>query len=117
MQINVTDSQAIGETQATIFTCVQQSLIPTAVFLTNSGSNTINYDFQQHNGTSWVDIGAVGSSFNGALIAGQSVAVLVQSSYTQIQLIGNASGGSVLSFSVSRLASRAPGGPLPILTV
>ena len=117
MQINVTDSQTVGETSAVITTLVQPASTPTAVFLTNAGTNALTYRYQEFDGETWNDLDVPGTPANGALIAGGSATVLIKSTSTQVRLVGNASGGTVVQFSVSRLATRAPGAALPILTM
>lgn len=117
MNIFIQDSQLVGETEATVFTLIQQSSTPTSVFLTNQGTNALTYRFQEQLDGTWTDIGEVGTSTNGALVPNQSIAVLIDSTATSVRLVGNASGGTRLDFSVSRLAVRAAGGPLPILTL
>lgn len=115
MTINATDFQIVGETENTLFGFIQPSSTPTAVFLTNNGANTINYRFQDLDDGTWTDEDTTGTPLNGALIPGQSIAVLITSTATQIRAVGNASGGSRLDFSVTRQVSRSSGGNLPIL--
>jgi len=115
MIIHVTDGQVVGETQSVMFTMIQQGPVSAQIILKNSGVNTLNYDFQQFNGTSWVDIGSAGSDFYNTLMAGEVRAIELIVAYPQVQLLANASGGAFLDFSVTRFWNRAAGGALPIL--
>lgn len=117
MVVNVTDSQVVGETVATLFQIIQPAPINAAIILKNSGVNTLNYTFQEWNGTAWVDLGASGTPLNNTLIANASILVLVTSTNPKVQLIGNASGGALLEFAVSRYFNRASGGAIPILNL
>lgn len=115
MIVNVQDSQVVGETLATLFTIIQAPPIDSAVFLKNSGVNTMNYDFQEWNGTTWVDLGASGSDYNNTLQPNEVVLINLMSSNSKVQLIGNASGGAFLEFSVGRYFNRDSGGAIPLL--
>lgn len=117
MVVQVTDSQVVGETLATLFQIIQPAPIDAAIILKNSGVNTLNYNFQEWNGTAWVDLGASGSDLNNTLQAGQTILVEVASSNPKVQLIGNASGGALLEFSVTRYFNRSSGGAIPILNL
>jgi len=117
MVINVTDSQVVGETLSTLFSMFQTGPINALVILKNSGVNTMNYDFQEYNGTAWVDLGASGTVLNTTLQANQVVMLQVQSNFPQVQLVGNASGGAFLEFTVTRYFNRASGGAIPILNL
>jgi hypothetical protein len=117
MVINVTDSQIVGETLSTLFSMIQTGPVNALIILKNSGVNTMNYDFQEYNGTAWVDLGASGSPLNNTLQANQVVMLQVQSNFPQVQLVGNASGGAFLEFAVTRYVNRSSGGPIPILNL
>jgi hypothetical protein len=117
MVTNVTDTQVVGETVATLFTIIQASPIDAAIIIKNSGVNTMNYTFQEWNGNTWVDLGAVGTDFNSTLLANQTKLVEVESSNPKVQLIGNASGGALLEFTVLRYFDRQSGGPIPLLNL
>jgi len=117
MTVFVEDSQVVGETQAVLFTIIQPAPINAAVIITNSGVNTINYDFQEWDGSSWDDLGAVGTPLNNTLSPGQTILVEVDSSNSKVQLIGNASGGALLEFSITRFFDRQSGGAIPILNL
>lgn len=117
MIILVTDSQLVSEVQATLWSTLQTGPVYAMTILKNSGVNTMNYRFQEFNGTAWVDLGASGSDFYNTLSPNEVKYVKLSSSYPQIQMVGNASGGSFLEFSVTRYANRTSGGPIPILSL
>lgn len=117
MIINTTDGQIVGESSSTLFSTIQQGPMSALVILKNSGVNTMNYRFQEYNGSAWVDLGASGSDLYNTLSPNEVRQMLVESSYPQVQLVGNASGGSFLDFSVTRYANRTSGGALPILSL
>ena len=115
MIAHVTDSQVVGETQATLFTIIQAAPVDAAVIMTNSGVNTINYDWQEWVNGVWTDLGASGSDYNNTLQAGETVLINVMSSNPKVQLLGNASGGAFLEFAITRYFQRESGGPIPLL--
>lgn len=116
--IQVTDGQVVGESVSTLFTIgPQQGPTAALVVLKNSGVNTMNYRFQEYNGSSWVDLGAQGSDYYNTLTAGEVRSFKVTSTYPQIQMVGNASGGAFIDFSITRYFNRAAGGSLPILAL
>jgi len=117
MVINVTDGQIVGESASTLFSTIQQGPMSALVILKNSGVNVISYRFQEYTGSAWVDLGASGSDYYNTLSPNEVRQMLVESSYPQVQLIGNASGGAFLDFSVTRYANRTSGGSLPILSL
>lgn len=117
MVTTVTDTQTVAETTATLFTLVQASPVDASIIIKNSGVNTINYTFQEFTNGAWADMGAVGSDLNTTLQADQTRLVLVESSNPKVQLIGNASGGALLEFTVTRYFDRQSGGPLPLLNL
>ena len=112
-----TDSQIVGETQSTLFSTVQQGPINMLLVIKNSGVNTMNYRLQEFNGSAWVDLGASGSDYYTTLSVNEVKSMRVQSSYPQVQMVGNASGGAFLEFSVTRYCNRASGGMIPILNL
>lgn len=118
MQLNVVDNQLVGEVEAQIFELVQQSVIDAHVFLTNQGTNTINFRFQTlaPDGT-WANMGAQGSVFYETLMAGQTKSIVLASSGVRIKMLGNASGGSSLLFAINRHHNRAAGAAIPILAL
>ncbi len=117
MITHVTDGQDIGETVATIFTVLQQGPVSMLMVLKNSGVNTLNYRIQEYNGTAWVDLGAQGTDYYNTLMASEVRSFKVTSSYPQVQLVSNASGGAFLDFSITRYHNRAAGGAVPILVL
>lgn len=117
MVVQVTDSQVVSETLATLFSIIQPAPIDAAVIIKNSGVNTINYTFQEWNGSAWVDMGSSGSDLNTTLQANQTRLIRLESDNPKVQLIGNASGGALLEFAVSRYFDRASGGSIPILNL
>lgn len=112
-----TDSQIVGETQSTLFSTFQTGPVNMQVIIKNSGVNTMNYRFQEYNGTSWVDLGASGSEFYNTLSVNEVRVLVVTSAYPQVQMVGNASGGAFLEFSVTRYFNRPSGGAIPILNL
>lgn len=117
MILQVTDGQTVGETSSTLFTVLQQGPVAMLVIIKNSGVNTMNYRFQEYNGTTWVDLGASGSDFYNTLSPSEVRSFKVSSNYPQVQMIGNASGGAFIDFSVTRYWNRAAGGSLPIMAL
>ncbi len=117
MNIYVTDGQVVGETLSTLFSIMQQGPVGMLVKIKNSGVNTLNYRFQEYNGTTWVDLGASGSDFYNTLQAGEVRSFKVTSNFPQVQMVGNASGGAFLDFSIDRYWNRAAGGAVPILAL
>jgi len=88
-----------------------------SVVMKNSGVNTMNYRFQEFNGTAWVDMGTNGSDYYNTLQVNEVKLLKVVSNYPQVQVVGNASGGAFLEFAVTRYVNRASGGSLPILNL
>lgn len=118
MNIFCVDAQLVGESSAQIFELLQQSPIAAQVFLTNTGTNTINYRFQKLGSDgSWTDIGAQGSDYYNTLTAGQTKAISLSESSVRIKMLANASGGSAINFAVSRFHNRSAGAALPVLVL
>ena len=117
MIIQLTDGQVVGESISTMFTVLQQGPVSMLVILKNSGVNTLNYRWQEYNGTSWVDLGTAGSDYYNTLMANEVRSLKVTSNYPQVQLVANASGGAFFDFSVTRYWNRAAGGALPIMAL
>lgn len=113
----VSDSQVVGETVATLWSTLQQGPVSMNVIVKNSGVNTMNYRLQEHTGAAWVDLGASGSDFYNTLQPGEVRQFKVSSAYPQVQMVGNASGGAFLEFSIQRYANRASGGAIPLLSL
>jgi len=118
----VTDTNIVGELDATIFTATQAGPTGMLVVLENSGLNTLNYFFQEFDGTNWVDLDTLGTDLNNTLTAatiyapGETKNIKLTSTYAQVRLRAYAAGGAELRFSVTRPSTRAPGGQLPLLS-
>lgn len=118
MNVFITDVQAVPELEGTLFTMLQQGSVTAMISLKNSDSaNTINYRFQQYNGTTWADMSTSGTDYYNTLIAGQVKFINLSSAYPQVRLVGNASGGATLDFGVTRYFARTTGGSIPILNL
>lgn len=117
MTINCVDTQVVGETSSTLFSTIQQGPVSMLVIIKNTGVNTMNYRFQEYNGSAWVDLGASGSDYYNTLAEDEVKSIKVSSSYPQVRCVGNASGGASLDFDVLRYVERASGGALPILSL
>lgn len=115
MHITLTDNQIVNEYESCLFTMMAQGLDDVVIAMSNHGINTMNYRFQEYNGSQWRDIGGPGTDVYSTLMADQSRTVRVSSKYAQIRLMGNASGGSILSFTLVRTHNRSSGGPIPIV--
>ena len=111
------DSQIVGESQSTLFSTMQQGPINMLVVIKNSGVNVMSYRFQEFNGTAWVDLGTSGSDYYNTLSVNEVKTLKVYSLYPQVQMVGNASGGAFLEFSVTRYFNRPSGGSIPILNL
>jgi len=113
----VTDQQIVGEVQSTLFSVLQQGPIAMMLCIKNSGVNTINYRLQEYTGSAWVDLGAQGTEFYTTLSVNEVKMIKVTSTYPQVQMVGNASGGSYLELSLTRYFNRSSGGSLPLLNL
>lgn len=117
MVVTLTDSQVVGETLDTLFTIVQAAPIDSAIILKNSGVNTLNYRFQEWTGATWTDLGANGSDFYNTLQADETKLIEVESNNSKVKMIGNASGGAFLEFTITRYFNRESGGAIPLLNL
>jgi hypothetical protein len=117
MNVFVSDDQTIGESEATVFAMIQNSPVSAAVTLTNTGTNTANYRFQEQVGANWNDLDVFGTDLNNTLSPNQVKIVLVSSNYPQVRLVANASGGTVFDFGVTRFFDRLSGGSIPMLSL
>ncbi len=113
MVTTVTDSQVVGETVSTLFTTNPNGPVDMLLVIKNSGVNTMNYRIQEWDGSAWVDLGASGSDYYNTLIANQVRQFAVSSNYALVQMIGNASGGAFLDFTVTKYVNRSSGGAVP----
>jgi len=112
----VQDSQVVGNTTSTLFAIPQQGAVNAQVVLSNDGANLTAFDFQSSpDGVTWTDIQTIGNPLNGTLNPGLQTSVLISTPYTQVRCIGFASGGSILSFSISRYFNRPSGGNCPLI--
>jgi hypothetical protein len=117
MNIFVQDQQVVAETEGVLFSCMQQGPVESLFQLRNAGTNTINYRFQQFDGNTWVDLDTLGTEVNNTLVASQVRHIKVTTSFPQLRLVGNASGGSMLEFSITRFHNRTSGGLVPVLNL
>ncbi len=111
------DSQIVSEVESTLFSLIQSGPTDAQIFLKNSGVNTMNYRLAYYSGTAWVDLGTAGSDYYNTLSPNEVKLVSVSSAYPKIQMVGNASGGAYLEFSVSRYYNRASGSAVPLLSL
>jgi len=116
MNTVVTDRQTVGETEGTLFEMLQQGPVSALLTVRNTGSNTMNYRFQEYNGTTWEDLDEAGDPLNDTLTAGEVKSLTVETDYPRVRMLGYASGGATLDFSVMRYIARASGGALPMLS-
>lgn len=118
MQINCADVQVVGETESTLFEFINQGSTDALLFLSNLGSNTLNYRFQQNVSGAWTDLVLnPDNMLYGTLMPSETRSIQLQSPNPSVRLVGNASGGASLWFQVSRFAVRGQGGRLPILNI
>jgi hypothetical protein len=71
----IQDTEIVPETgsvsgKTVLFEILQQGPVSAAIFIRNAGANQINYIFQEFNGTTWVDLGVLGTDFNNSLAVG-----------------------------------------------
>ena len=95
---------------------IQQGPVASLIQLRNAGSNTINYRFQEFDGSDWADIGESGDDTYDTLIEDEVKHIKLESGYPKVRLVGNASGGSTIEFSVTRYYARTDGGSIPMLS-
>lgn len=116
----VQDTNAVGETDGTMFTIIQGGLNDNIFTLENTGANTINYHFQQLEGDgTWSDLANISddSPLNSTLVAGQIKSIVVTGTFTQLRLNASASGSSVLDFTLTRNYTRSSGGAIPLMSL
>lgn len=110
MQIRFQDDQIVSELESTVF----ESFVPpgtvNSVFISNKGINTIAYRFQEHNGSTWIDIGSSGSVYYNALLKCETKHLTITTAYNRFRMVANASGGSYMDFSLERHLERVSGG-------
>ena len=117
MHVIVQDRQLVGETEGTLFTLLQQGSVNALVTISNTGLNTLNYRFQEFDGSSWVDMDVEDTDLYNTLTAGQVRSFEIDSNYSQVKMVGDASGGAELDFAIQRYHTRSSGGPVPILSL
>src|SRR3546814_4540139 len=115
MTVFVTDNQVVGETLDTLLTI--KGVTAFSIILKNSGVNTMNYRFQEFDGSTWNDLGESGDDFYNTLTADQVRTIKVEASYPNVKIIGNASGGAFLEFSAMSEVNRQSGGSYTILPI
>jgi hypothetical protein len=116
VQTFIQDLQVVGNTTGTLFSVTQVGTVAMSVILNNAGVNPVLYDFQSSpDGANWTDIQSFGNPLNNTLLPGTQVQVVVAGSYQFVRLIGSASGGSTLDFSIARFFNRTSGGYCPLI--
>lgn len=105
-----------------LFTTIQPSTLQSFIIFSNVGVNPLTYVFEgsTDGGVTWVALGIQGSILNDiepSSGSDSSRQTILPAGYSQIRMLGSASGGTVLHFSMTRQASRASGGALPILSL
>ena len=115
MTVFWTDNQVVGETAATLLTV--KGVTEFQIILKNSGVNTMNYRFQQYVSGACEDLGESGSDYYNTLSADQVRQIHVEAESSQIQIVGNASGGAFLEFSASTEVDRPSNGSFTILPI
>lgn len=106
-----TDGNVVGETASAAFSVWQQGGLNFNLIIKNSGVNVITFEMQGWNGSSWIDLGTIGGPYFSTLQSSQVSAVQINfAQYGQFQLLGSASGGSYLDFSVQMFVNRTSGG-------
>lgn len=113
MDTLISDTNTVGEVDAVMFSMIQGGSVSAMVSLSNIGSNTITYHWQEFNGTAWAEQALVPNT----LTPSQVTPAVVTSLYPQVRLMACASGGALLDFVVTRVVTRVPGGELPILSI
>ena len=112
MRTFITDTQAVTGTSSTLFDFIQQGPQSAQITLHNTGSVTMNYTFQEQSGASWENLAA-----QSTLQANEVKRAVITSNFPRVRLIGNASGGTTLAFSVTRTYVRPSGGTIPLIAV
>jgi hypothetical protein len=117
MQVFVSDTQVVGETEGTLFEILQQGTTSALVILENTGDNIIGYNFESLVGSTWTDLDESGTDLYNTLTVGEVKAIKVESDDSRVRMRGNASGGSELTFSILRNHTRSSGAAIPILSL
>ncbi len=117
MIIVTTDAQIVGETESTLWSTIQQGPADFLLIIKNTGTNTMNYRLQENDGSDWVDMGSSGTDFYDTLTSNEVKNFKVESTYPNVRMVGNASGGARLEFTLTRYVNRSSGGAVPILSL
>jgi hypothetical protein len=122
VQVNCVDTQTVTSTDSVLFSLINQGAISAICLMTNLGTSTLNYHWQQYilvGGVwTWTDISPTQDNyFTGTLTAGSSFIVQINNTNPQIQLMGNSSVNTTLLFSVDRIFKRPFGGLLPLVNI
>ncbi len=117
MNVSVTDCQSVGETEASLLTLANQGALIGSLVLRNLGANKLNYRFQTKTGDAdWVDADESGTALYNTVVAGAAKTLSYTfPSATKVRIQVSASGGTVVSFSLTRQVARASGGKLPLV--
>jgi len=118
MNAYITDLQNVPATEGPLFSLVQQD--QSLITLTNMGESIVQYRFQQSaDGVAWTDLAASGTDLYNTLTASPPQTKFIKlgpTTYPSVRLVGSASGGSAIQFTVSRLFTRPDGGALPLMS-
>ena len=117
MFTQVVDRQTVYGVDGVLFSMTQQAPTGALVTMTNTGTNTMNYHFQQFDGNVWSDMSPLGTPLNNTLTGGQFTVVAVVSGFPQVRLSGFATGGAAIEFAVDRYVERPSGGSIPLLNL
>ena len=112
MRTFLSDTQAVTGTSATLFEFVQQGPQAPLITIHNTGSITMNYSFQENDGSGWSTVGSAST-----LTADQKKRLQVESEFPRVRMLGDASGGTTLAFSVTRTYTRPSGGAIPLIAL
>ena len=113
MTVHLTDGQVVGETEGQLMQL--KGVTAFNAIIKNSGANTMNYRFQEYNGSAWVDLGSSGDDLYNTLTVNQVRLFAVEATYPIVRIIGNASGGAFLEFAFTSDVNRASGGAYTIM--
>lgn len=117
MHVFVNDRNDVGETEAAIVDIHNAGPVVCQFELTNDGVNSLNYRFQEYVSGTWADMDDSGTDLYNTLLAGESLSINLESTYSRVRVVGNASGGTVADFTATRIYARASGGALPLLSL
>lgn len=112
MHVLLADINTVGEAEATLLDLTQSGGDLTFQ-LNNVGVNTMNYRFDASpDNVQWTALGLAGSLFYSTLMSGQSRTITLPAATQRVRLVGNASGGAILDFSITRFVNRPNGGTI-----